>query len=911
MARGDSGRRFAAPPDPSEARSLDDLVLGLRLLKTWAGGPSYEAITRRVNAAWRAAGLPEREWTAAKNTVAACFTLGRRRVSDDLLLGIVEVLNPDPAYLAQWRQALRIVRGEAEAAAFVQAAGRLPDDIAEFTGRTPELARLAEHLDAAAAGTVVISAIEGMAGVGKTQLAVHVGHRLLRAHGVDRVLYVNLRGFHDNPAQPPADAAAVLDSFLRLLGVAGHDIPHDLPGRTRLYRQRLRAYRALVVLDNAAGTEQVRPLLPDSTTCRTMITSRRALPDLPGVQHLALGVFSHEEAMAFLRRTVGADRIDADPAAAAEITSALGCLPLALRITAARVRDPAKAGWSLADHLARLTRRRAELKVEDRVQLALDLSYQDLPTAGQRLVRLLALHPGQAFGAHAAAALAGTDLTTTRHGLGRLLDDHVLQRRHPDRYEFHDLVRTYAAGQAANDESPTACRAAMARLAGFYLHAASVAMDLAYPHERHRRPRVPPPATAAVSLADQASARQWLDTELTNLLAIATQPAGTGSGTAGALSATLHRHLLSGGHYRDAQAMHQHVLAAARQHGDRPGQAVTLNNLGVVYQRTGEFQRAVDHHRRALVLIQDLGDRPGQAQTLSNLGLAYERMGRYEQATGHLHQALALYRELGDRYGQADVLVNLGVVDGRRGRYQRARDHFSQVLTVYRDLGDRVGQARVLNNLGVVYQRLGQYQLAAEHHEDALTVSRELGARDGEAVTLANLGIVYERLGRYRLAGDYLRQALAVSSDLGARDTQAEALNNLGIVFQRQGQYELAAEHHQQALTIFRGLGDPQGQAEALNGLGETARATGDPSMAITTHTEAHRHAGDIGDRNERARANAGLGHAYRDLGDPHQAREHWQRALALYEELGAPEADGIRTLLDMPTGGIAERDGL
>src|SRR5689334_17539122 len=292
---------FAELPDPAQAGSTDDLVERLRLLKVWAGDPSYEMIKDRVNAAWTAAGRPASE-LARRSTVASIFTPGRRRFNPDLVIAVVEALHPDVGYMNQWAQALRVVGGEAEPVAQVRVWDSLPPDLESFTGRAGELDRLRAAMRTGDA--VVISALEGMAGVGKTQLAVHAGHRLMRERAVDRVLFVNLRGFHPDAAQPPADPAAVLDGFLRLLGMPGQQIPPGLAARAAAYRERLTGSRTLVVLDNAATADQVRPLLPAVAGCLTLVTSRRNLADLKPAAQLAVEAFTPDEALAFLTSTL-------------------------------------------------------------------------------------------------------------------------------------------------------------------------------------------------------------------------------------------------------------------------------------------------------------------------------------------------------------------------------------------------------------------------------------------------------------------------------------------------------------------------------------------------------------------------------------------------------------------------------
>jgi hypothetical protein len=366
---------------------------------------------------------------------------------------VVAALHPDVGYVTQWRQALRVIGGEIRAASQVRVQDRLPPDLAGFTGRTTELDRLRQalHHGYQDGGAVVISAIAGMAGVGKTQLAIHAGHLLARDHPFDRVLFVNLRGFHPNPAQPPADPADVLDGFLRLLGVPGQQVPHDLPGRTAAYRGRLAGTRTLIVLDNAASEEQVRPLLPETPSCPVLVTSRRSLTALHRATHLTVDVFTPDEAVAFLTRAAPEVPVGEDPHAPARIARRCGYLPLALGLVTAHIRGT--PGWTLTDHADRLDERHHNRRLDTGVELALDLSYQHLPANQQRLLRLAALHPGQDLDVHAAAALADSDLATARTHLRHLCRNHLLQQNTPGRYTFHDLVRAYATSRAS-DEDP-------------------------------------------------------------------------------------------------------------------------------------------------------------------------------------------------------------------------------------------------------------------------------------------------------------------------------------------------------------------------------------------------------------------------------------------------------------------------
>jgi tetratricopeptide (TPR) repeat protein len=853
--RSDSG---VALPDPGEARSLDDLITRLRLLKIWGGNPSYKTIGDRVNAGWAAAGRPSAE-LAKKTTVVDCFRLGRRRVNADLVVEVVRALHADEGYVAQWRQALRVISAETEAATQVRAQDALPEDLPEFTGRAAELDRLAALADRDGT-TAGIAVVEGMAGVGKTRLAVRAGHVLARDRPWDQVLFVDLRGFHPDPAQPPADPAAVLDGFLRLLGVPGQQIPHDLDERAALYRSRLAERRALVLLDNAAATEQVLPLLPDGPGCLVLVTSRRGL-DVPGSVRVPVDVFSGDEAVDLLTSSVPDIPIGDDPFAHVRVAQRCGHLPLALGLIAANMR--AKPGWTVGDHADRLDELHDLRRLDSGVELALSLSYERLPAPRRRALRLLALHPGADFDAHAAAALADTDLDAATEHLRVLREDHLLQQSRPGRYTFHDLVRDYAGTRAADEERPAERRAASTRLFDHYLSAAATAMDVLLPAERHRRPSVPASASPAVPIADVDAARRWLDTERANLVATA---AHAPAEHATRMSAVLFRYLDQGSHFRDGLTLHGHALQAARRSGDRAAEALAATNLGVVHWQLGDLSRAMDLARRALGLARELGDKLGEARTLDILGAVAETLGRYEESAEHTRQALDLAQAEGDRSGEANLLVSVGNCYRRLGRYPEAVEHLERAVELSRELGHHLGESDALDHLGLAHQRLGLHEEAVDCHQRALDRFRELGYRFGEAHALTNLGSAHRLLGRTREA----------------------------------------AEHHRRALDLFRELGSVEGEVDALNGLGETSLDDGDPDRAHAEHTAAFRLATLAGDRYELARTHAGLGNAHHASGEEARAREHWELARSLYAELGVPEAGELEALLASP--GAARR---
>jgi len=842
-----------APPSPTGVRTLDELVSRLSQLRAWSG-LGYREVHRRVVALRRRRGVPEQ---LSFDTVYRCMQPGRSRLDVELVVDIAQVLLGDQAAALAWRMAHQVVTGRTNAAGLVRVFPTLPDDLPEFTGRRAELQRLLdgsmpEGPDAVPAAWLV----EGMAGVGKTTLAIHAGHQLLRRGlGTALQIWVNLRGY--DPDQPPVDPAAVLEGFLRLLGLPGDQIYHlDLAGRAARYRQLLAGRRALIVLDNAATAAQVIPLLPRSAGCLTLITSRNAQVDLPGSRRLPLGALAEPEALDLLRRTVGADRVDAAPDVAVGIARLVGCLPLALGVVAGRINDSPE--WTLADHLARLTERTTLRQLDSGIELALDLSYQALTPDLRRMVRLLALHCGRDFDAYAAAALADINLPTAVQRLTKLVAANLLQRRTPTRYQFHDLIQVYATARAIDSEPDSARRAAIVRLFDSYVFTSSQTADILYPFERHQRERAPVPETPTPPITDPATARSWLAAEHANLLATVGYTATHGWPTYTArFGDTLSRWLYVSGHYTDALTVYGYALDVARASGDQIGEGLALHHLGWVYRLLGQYREAVTVLRQALRISRQTGDQLTEGRTHSGLGLAHSSLGRYTHALQHLSAAIAIYRQLGKRAAEGRALNNIGDTYERMGHYDQAITHYQQSLAISHEVDDHFLTCFVLGSLSSAYARAGRLPQARQYYEQALALHREYGFRASEALDLSFYGLIH-----------------------GADHPQVE-------------------KHHRQAIAIAREIGDPEVEAEVLNNIGETLRTSGRYDQARQRHESALALARDTDNHNEQARAHDGLAHIMRTVNQPDEARAHWQKALILYTKLGLPLTGQIQTHLD------------
>jgi tetratricopeptide (TPR) repeat protein len=741
-----------------------------------------------------------------------------------------------------------------QSAATLPAPAQLPHDATEFTGRAAELAaltRLREH----SSGVLPIFAIDGAAGIGKTALAVHWAHQVV-SWFPDGQLYVNLRGF-DASGESVAPAEAV-EGFLDAFAIPTERKPVSLAARTALYRSLLAGKRMLIVLDNAHDEQQVRPLLPGNPECMVIVTSRRQLGGLvaaDGATMVTLDPLSEAEARALLAGRLGEEQVAAEAQATAELVRFCAGLPLALAVTAARVATcPSLSLAELAAELHDEANRLNTLDVGDAitsVRAVFSWSYRHLNQTPARLFRLLALHPGPYITEPVVASLADTSMGEARELLGQLTQVSLLRQHGPGRFAFHDLVLAYARELVSNDDASEQ-QAAQSRMFDYYLHSVTIAIDVVFPAETARRPRVDPKASRHVPISDQEAALAWLDTERANLIA-ATRAAIHGwPGHTSRLAATLFHYLDAGGHFSEAAAIHGDARRAAARIGDRAAEAVALTNLGVAYLRRGQDELAMEYTQQAIDLHPEAADRIGHSRALYNLGVAYLRRGQDELAMEYMQQALELQRETSDRVGQVRTLSGLGSIERRHGRYEQATLLQQQALALSRDLGDRTGEAYALAYIGEIAGCEHRYGSAETHIRQALTLFREVGDRNGEAGALA---------------------------DLGSVDLQ-------------QGRYPQAESHLQQALILYREIGDPNGQAEVFNGLGEMFLQVGPPEKAVAQHRTALGLASQAGNKDEEARAHSGLRRAYQAAGDDGQTCQHQQRALDLYSDLGVLDAD-------------------
>jgi DNA-binding SARP family transcriptional activator/tetratricopeptide (TPR) repeat protein len=721
----------------------------------------------------------------------------------------------------------------------------LPRAVGDFTGRAGLLDALRAEIEAAPAGPLV-RVIDGMPGIGKTTLAVHlaglVGGRYPDAH-----LFIDLHGHSDRAAVEPA---AALLTLLRQLGLAADRIPSGTDERVALWRSELAGRRVLVLLDNAASSAQVTPLLPGNGDSLVLVTGRRRLTGLDGVRPESVQVLDEAEAAALFARIVG-ERADAEPDAVREVVRRCGRLPLAIRLAGARLAH--RPRWRVADLLRRLGEAALpELVAEDRTVLsAFALSYNHLSAEPQRLFRLLGLNPGERFAATAVAALADLELDAAEDLLDALVDVHLVEEPEPGLFRLHDLMREYAASLVAV-EGPEYGRAAIVRLLDFHLQTIAVT---GFQSQRQSlindlklgRPLRPDLADA---VADHAA---HMERERSNLLPF--MAAGVAAG--------------------------------------RPEYAWLLPRAAWRYLFThGYMADIADSHARAMQVAREQGDDAAAAMTANSLAAAYSRMGRNDDARRMLELCVRLRRELGDEAGANKAMGNLAVVYESMGRLADSIDIAKQSLQICRRQGDYTSIGRRHSVLGHTYAQLGRPAEGLYHLRLELQVMIDEG--DAERLSLAQTLLHIATLKRrYGLASAaVIRRMLRVC--MWAYDANdypigtAEAYSELGLLCRAEGRYAEAIDLHGRAVAIAEGSGDRRFEAIFLNDYGATALAAGDPSAAAKLHARALEIAEDRHPY-EQARALDGLGSSLVDT-DAEGARRHWRRALVIFNRMGVPE---------------------
>ena len=728
--------------------------------------------------------------TGWSQTAIAEYFTARTLPPTDRFDALLEVLGAVPAE----RRALANARDRIEEANRRTRGRRTtdagPDDVAEpaqpppvprqlpaaprlFTGRTRELARLDEALDeqafdeqTAGGGTLVISAIGGAGGIGKTWLALHWAHQNLDRFP-DGQLYANLRGY--DPSGEPLPASLVMRGFLEALGVPPGTLPAEAEAQAGLYRGVLAGKRMLILLDNARDTAHVTPLLPGGSTCTVLITSRRQLTGLVathGARPVALDTLPQDEARRLLTRHLGRSRIEAEPEAVGTLLDYCAGLPLALSIAAARAITHPHASLNaltseLRHHSHRLDAFDAGEPQAD-LRAVLSWSSQGLSADATRAFGLLGIAPGPDIALPAAASLLTLPTATTRSLLRELQDAHLVQPHVSGRYRMHDLLRLYAAEQSEEGD-----QAALRSLVDFYVRTAYAGGRILAPQRPDSLLGEPPPGPPIHPPTDPAAMMAWFDAECGCLL--------------------------SAQQWAHSRGWDAEVCRLAW-------------SLEPYYRRRGNLEDQAAVWQLAVTSAQRLNNPAVRTQAHQLLADAYAQLGRTTDALTHLGQALTFAEETRDITSQGDIHHSLGGAWERHGDMQKALEHAQQALHIVRRLGDSYYEARALNGVGWLQALLGQYAEARANCEEALTLLREhpTNARQiGESHTLDSLALIARHLGEYDQALDYYDQALKICRAQRHSFFEPNLLEHAGDARKAQGRPDDARDSWTRALELY------------------------------------------------------------------------------------------------------------
>ena len=763
-----------------------------------------------------------------------------------------------------------------------------------LVGRDEEVQNLLDLLDPRRPG-VAVCAVAGLAGVGKTALALYAAHEaaIVRGWFPGGQLFVDLRGYDPDEQVTVGQA---LGACLRALAVRDADLPPTEPEQVGLYQSELGRLAdagkpVLLVADNASSAAQVEALIPARGEHRLVVTSRDILASVPA-RLIDLDVLSPSAAADLIAQVLtGARPGDRRPryeaAVLQQVAELCGRLPLALQVTAEILKaDPGLPAAAMAAELQDTSTRLAVLSPDggDRtraVRAAFEASYRRLTVEQARLFRLLALNPGPDTATEAAAALGDASARQVRPLLAALARASLVTEQPVggNRWRMHDLIRLYAAELARDSARDDQSEAALDRLLEHYLDTTAAAASHLLGHE------------AGQAVPDRfdgrADALAWLDAERPTLVAAVTLAAADRARTAVLLAVYLTPFLDWRRHFDDMITTGQAAVDSARHVGDRQGEAWALNDLGLALWQVRRFDEAVTAHQQCLVICRELGNRYGEAEALGNLGLALQEVRRFDEAVTAHQQGLVICRELGNRHDEAAVLNNLGNALQEVQRFDEAITAHQQCLVICRELGNRYGEAEALGNLGLALQEVRRFDEAVTAHQQCLVICRELGNRYGEATALDNLGSALQKMQRSDEAITAHQQAAALFAELGDRHDEGRALSNFGNDLQEVRRFDEAITAHQQCLVICRELGDRHGEATALGNLGNGLQRMRRFDEAVTAYQQAAALFTELGDRYGEAAMLNNLGSTLQKMRRSDEAITAHQQAAALFTELG------------------------
>jgi DNA-binding SARP family transcriptional activator/tetratricopeptide (TPR) repeat protein len=770
----------------------------------------------------------------------------------------------------------------------------LPPDIDGFVGRTDELRHIDEKSEHG--NGPLIQLIEGMPGVGKTALAIRAAH-LLAGRYPNAQLFLNFHT-HD-PTQVPVRPADAVYGLLRMLDVPTNRIPTGVREQAEVWQAELARRRLIIVLDDVRDLEEIRPLLPRTGDSLTIVTSRRRHWRHDGIRSLTLRALPVNDAIT-LFTLVGGQASDAD-----QVTRAVklcGCLPLAIRVTASRLRHGKLSG--LTELLDELSTRDEQPSfagpVSRDIMPVFDASYHGLSTSQRRLFRYLGISPCADTSIHAAMALTGKKLSATQAAIRALVDHHLLTESSPGRFQFHDVTHSYAAARSARDDPESDQRAAIASLLSYYLHTVRKASAIT----GIRKDEDSPPAdsvgyaTPAMDTAD--AARKWLESEWRNILLAAGYAAGhEWKRQCADLTDALAEFLEVSGHWDAAIEAHALALQACRDLDDAPRAARAVCELSLANLRAGRQEEALQHATEAAGLFRRLGDRRGEAAALDRIGIVHRLSARFRDSLAHHQESTEIYQAIGDLHGMARALCHTGSAYSSLGRYREGTKCLNQALALCRQIGNKRYEAIALNNIGAVQQEQGYHRDAVSNYQESFRIFEEIDGQPNMAISYHNMAHIHQYKGDHEKALATYRRVLSIYRSIGDLRDQAHVFCDIALVYEDKGHHDEALAHHEKAASTAQEIGDRYLCAKALCGMADTHRGSGRHQSALEVYQKALKLAREIEAPLMEAKALQGMGDTLLPMQGPETARIYWRQALDLYQQMGVLEATNMEIRLD------------
>lgn len=771
----------------------------------------------------------------------------------------------------------------------------LPHGVVDFVGRADEIGHLVRQSENSYGP--LIQVIEGMPGVGKTALAVQAAHRLA-ARYPDARLFLCFHA-HD-PVHQPLRSADALYRLLRMLDVPATRIPGDFRGRVDVWQAELVRRRVVIVFDDVRDAAEIRPLLPSAGDSLTLVTSRRRHDRQGGIPSLTLDTLPNAEAITLFTLVGGVRADDADQVARA--VGLCGRLPLAIRVTASRLRHGNLTG--VTELLEELSAWAGEpgftMPVSPDIVPVFDASYQGLTSGQRRLFRYLGINPCPDASVYTAMALTGSKLPAAQAAIRALLDHHLLAEPEPGRYQFHDIIHAYAASRCVHEDPEPERRAAIASLLGYYLGTVRAASKTAG-IGRDQNPASDDRAGRAVPVMDTAdAARKWLGSEWRNVLLAARYAAEhEWQRECASLTDAMTGFLGMSGHWDEAIEAHTLALQVCRDLDDRPGAARSVCELSLANLRAGRHDVAMRHASDAAQLYRTLGDRRGEAAALDRIGIVHRLSARFRESLAHHQEAAEIYRGIDDVHGMALALCHAGSSYSGLGRYLEAIESLNRALTLCRQIGDKRGEAITLNNIGAVHHEQGYHRDATKNYQESFDIFAEIDGQQNIALLQHNMGRIHQYKGDYEKALATYRAVLASYRSMGDLRDQAYILCDIGSAYENKGSHEEALAHHEKACSLAQEIGDPYIHVKTLCGMAETQRGSGQHQQAFNLYRKALSFAREIEAPGLEARALQGMGDTVLPVRGTESARIYWRQALDIFRQMGTPEATTMEIRLD------------